>query len=385
MTARLLTSSSALLWGLQFAFLSPVLALLLTGLYGATPAEVGWVLAVYNAGGFVVSLAIPAWADRRRNYLAPLLIAGVLTIALAAALALATTLPLAAIALIVLGGPAAVGTTLLFAQLRHSGAGVAEVMNTRAIVSFSWVAGPPVATLVMGMFGDRAILPMLGVVGVLNVVTTLFMIRRGRTDASAPRTAQQDAEQHRSIRLPAVTLVVVAFVLLQATNSAVMSIMTLYVTAGLDLPVLWGGITLGVAALLEVPALWLIGRYSSRFSMKSLIIAGCVAGLAYYLVMMVLRDPVSLLAAQVLNALSFAVVSGIGMTLFQEIIPRPGLATGLFMNTRRMGAIISGGIIAVAGIPEYGFFGMFAVCAILTGVATVILGVVRSSARPSSS
>lgn len=119
--------------------------------------------------------------------------------------------------------------------------------------------------------------------------------------------------------------------------------------------------------------------------MKSLIIAGCVAGLAYYLVMMVLRDPVSLLAAQVLNALSFAVVSGIGMTLFQEIIPRPGLATGLFMNTRRMGAIISGGIIAVAGIPEYGFFGMFAVCAILTGVATVILGVVRSSARPSSS
>ena len=48
---RLLTSSAALLWGLQFAFLAPVLALLLVTLYDATPADVGWVLAVYNSGG----------------------------------------------------------------------------------------------------------------------------------------------------------------------------------------------------------------------------------------------------------------------------------------------------------------------------------------------
>ena len=53
---RLLTSSSALLWGLQLAFLNPVLALLLVSLFDATPADVGWVLAVYNAGGFVASI-----------------------------------------------------------------------------------------------------------------------------------------------------------------------------------------------------------------------------------------------------------------------------------------------------------------------------------------
>ncbi len=53
---RILVSSSALFWGLQFAFLNPVLALLLVALFGATPGEVGWVLTVYNASGFVASL-----------------------------------------------------------------------------------------------------------------------------------------------------------------------------------------------------------------------------------------------------------------------------------------------------------------------------------------
>jgi hypothetical protein len=57
MVKRLLVPSSALLWGLQLAFLSPALALILTNLYGATTAEVGWVLGIYNAGGFVASLA----------------------------------------------------------------------------------------------------------------------------------------------------------------------------------------------------------------------------------------------------------------------------------------------------------------------------------------
>jgi MFS transporter, SET family, sugar efflux transporter len=71
--------SSALLWGLQLAFLSPALALILTNLYGATTAEVGWVLGVYNAGGFVAALVLPGYADRKHNYLGPMLLCGALT------------------------------------------------------------------------------------------------------------------------------------------------------------------------------------------------------------------------------------------------------------------------------------------------------------------
>ncbi|MGB4779072.1 hypothetical protein [Microbacterium sp.] len=150
MSSRLLSSSSALLWGLQSAFLSPILALLLVALFDATPADVGWVLAVYNASGFVAALVIPGWADRTGNYLRPMLISAILTVALGVVLALVTALPVAVVALAIFGGPGAVGATLLFAELRRAGAGISEVMNTRALISFAWVGGPPMATFIMG-------------------------------------------------------------------------------------------------------------------------------------------------------------------------------------------------------------------------------------------
>src|SRR5215216_4805466 len=90
---RLLIPSAALLWGLQFAFLNPALALLLVVLFDATAAEVGWVLAVYNGSGFVASLVLPAYADRKGNYLWPLLACGLLTLALAVLLYATTSSP----------------------------------------------------------------------------------------------------------------------------------------------------------------------------------------------------------------------------------------------------------------------------------------------------
>lgn len=74
MRKPLLVPSSASLWGLQLASLSPALALILTTLYGATTTEVGWVLAIYNTSGFVASLVLPAWADRKHAYLSLMMV-----------------------------------------------------------------------------------------------------------------------------------------------------------------------------------------------------------------------------------------------------------------------------------------------------------------------
>jgi MFS transporter, SET family, sugar efflux transporter len=188
---RLLIPSAALLWGLQFAFLNPALALLLVALFDATAAEVGWVLAVYNGSGFVASLVLPSYADRKENYLWPLLACGVLTLALAVLLFITTSFPIAVIGLLVLGGPAGVGSSLLFAYLKYSGATPTEVVNTRAIVSVAWVAGPPLATLIIGVFGNRAVLLAIAAIAVLNIATTAAMLHERSaavpSQASRPR------------------------------------------------------------------------------------------------------------------------------------------------------------------------------------------------------
>ena len=389
MVRRLLVPSSALLWGLQLAFLSPALALILTDLYGATTAEVGWVLSIYNASGFVASLLLPGYADKKRDYLRPMLVCGALTLLLAVVLALATSLPIATIALVVIGGPAGVGSSLLYAHLRHSGARPADIVNTRAIVSVAWVAGPPLATFIIGWFGNRAILLAIAAVAVLNIATTAAMIaqrnaaaRAAVTTSGAPPPTPAVIEDESLVGRPGIVLIMAAFILLQATNATAMAIMTLYVTETLHLDVMWAGIALGVAAALEVPALIFIGRLSERYSHLGLIATSCVAGIAYYLGLAFVTGPVLLIGLQLLNSWFFAGITGIGLPLFQHMIPRPGLSTGLYMNTRRVGSIVSGPIIAIGSLTALGQRGIFLISAVLTLIGLAIIAIASRTTRP---
>ena len=302
-----------------------------------------------------------------------MLACGVLTLVLALILAGTTSLPIAVVALVVVGGPAGVGSGMLYAHLRHSGATPADIVNTRAIVSVAWIAGPPLATLIIGAFGNRAILLAIGAIAVLTSATTAVMIsqRSAAPDDGGPAGPAED--DHLALRRSAVVLIVAAFVLLQAANATVTSIMTLYVTETIRIDVIWAGIALGVAAGLEVPALVLIGKLSLRFSSLRLIASGCLAGIVYYVAMAYVGGPVLLLALQPLNAWCFAAIAGVGLTLFQQMIPRPGLSTGLYMNTRRIGAIVSGPIIAIGSTTVLGNRGIFLACGLLILLALVVI------------
>jgi hypothetical protein len=128
-------------------------------------------------------------------------------------LLLSTSLPVAVIGLVVLGGPAGVGSSLLYAHLRHSGASVSDVVNTRAIVSVAWVAGPPLATLIIGWFGNQAIL--------VGLATGLYMnTRRVGAIVSGPIIAigSMSALGYRGIFAVCAALTVVALVVIWAAS-----------------------------------------------------------------------------------------------------------------------------------------------------------------------
>lgn len=118
----------------------------------------------------------------------------------------------------------------------------------------------------------------------------------------------------------------------------------------------------------------MIGRLSDRYSSLRLMATGCLAGIAYYLAMAFVTGPVMLIALQLLNAWCFAAIAGVGLPLFQQMIPKPGLSTGLYMNTRRIGAIASGPIIAL-GSTSLGNRSIFIACGILTLVALAVIAV----------
>ena len=174
-----------------------------------------------------------------------------LTLALAVLLFVTTSFPIAVIGLLVLGGPAGVGSSLLFAYLKYSGARPADVVNTRAIVSVAWVAGPPLATLIIGTFGNRAVLLAIAAIAVLNIATTAAMLHErsaARAKSGEPTKQAESAADDQPMRRTGVAVIVAAFIALQAANSAAVSIMSLFVTETLGLDVMWAGVALGVAA-----------------------------------------------------------------------------------------------------------------------------------------
>lgn len=438
MSSRLLVSSSSLLWGLQFALLTPALALILSALYDASTADIGWTLAIYNTGAFIAALVIPVWADRHHSYVSTMLMAAVMTLLLALALALLTSLPAATAALVVLGGPAGVGVTLLFAHLRHAGESTAAIMNTRAVLAAAWMAGPPLAAAIIGVAGGRGVLWTIAAIAVANIATTVLLSTKQRPAAPSaaddtpaagtaestghtstapapvetselanhPSTAQPHPTAQPHVTAPAlgpeedpapsappplrigrwaVTLVILAVTLFQTTNATAVSFLTIYSVETLQLEALWGGLALGIAAGLEIPALVIFGRIGDRVSHLTVMVLGAVAGVGYYLGIALATGPVMLIGLQVLNAITVATVAGIGMTLFQEILPGAGFSTGLFMNTRRISAIISGPLIALGALEPLGQRGVFIACTVLTAIGLVVLeGVRRSPQRRES-
>jgi len=370
---RTLIPVAALLWGLQFAFLNPSIGLLLASLYDASAAQVGWALAAYNISGFVSTMIVPARADRAGDYVRPMVWCGILTVLLVTALALSTTLPMAVLALVALGGPAGVGVGLLFAHQRSTDASVEQVMRTRAVFSFAWVAGPPIATLLIGFTGPRSVLWAIGLIALVCVAVTVAL-QRTRTPAAAGGAESTDDRGALALLAdPEVARLVAAFTLLSAANNAAISTTTLLVTDRLDLDPVWGGVALAVAAGLEIPALLLLGRLSGRIDTRRLLAVGAVVAVAYYAVITVTQGPLLLVVAQVLNAIGVAAVSGIGLTVMQDVVPRPGLASGLFMNTYRGGAVLAGPLVAVGGSTSLGYGATFLAAAVVAAISLPLL------------
>lgn len=136
-----------------------------------------------------------------------------------------------------------------------------------------------------------------------NITTTAAMLRDQPTAQTEPAAPTEGTGDDGPMSRTRVGVIVAVFIALQATNTATVSIMSLFVTQTLGLPVTWAGVALGVAAGLEIPALLLVGRLNRRHPSLRLITVGCLTGIAYYAAMTWAHGPLLLLALQALNAL----------------------------------------------------------------------------------
>lgn len=146
------------------------------------------------------------------------------------------------------------------------------------------------------------------------------------------------------------------------------------------------GLLLSLCAALEVVVMGLfVVRPMARVS-HGLLIAGFLVFAAYFAVPLVFPTLAAFYFGQVLRAVAIAIISILGMSYMQELLPgRPGAAAALFGNTISAGALLSGlgtGLWANA----FGFWSIFPLSAVLAliGALAIAVGRPRAQSVPSA-
>jgi SET family sugar efflux transporter-like MFS transporter len=108
-----------------------------------------------------------------------------------------------------------------------------------------------------------------------------------------------------------------------------------------------------------------------------------VSGIAYSLIATSATAVWILLAAQVVNALFIAAISGPSISFVQDMMPdQPGRATTLFTNTFPIGAMLAGPLLGIAQRLDYRW--AFAMNAALCVLGLLCLLAMRPSRSPAA-
>ncbi|KOV85508.1 hypothetical protein ADL03_13025 [Nocardia sp. NRRL S-836] len=239
----------------------------------------------------------------------------------------------------------------LFAYGRAVSQGPSMVVSVlRTLLSVAWVAGPPVAALLVsevgwvGLFASTAAL-QLGVA----VIAWFLPVP---VEASQEKGAQEEVVEQGAPAGPSrgrISVVSVAFTFLQGSVALAVSGLPLFITTNLEGTAGDAGLVMGLCAALEIPMMLWFGALANRKSLHMLVVVGAAISLGYHGLMLVTDAVWQVMAAQLLHATVISLVMGVGINYFQSLDPgRPGHTTTMFSNTQIVGTMIAGPLLGVA-------------------------------------
>lgn len=252
----------------------------------------------------------------------------------------------------------------------------------RSAFSLGFITGPLIGTLLIAAVGFKGIFS--GTIGVFLLVALLIVLFL-KSNAEAPSNKAEvkvksfRLSQNRNVLVPFLVLIFMYIAhWISALNTA------LFITNNLGGTTSDVGLVSSICAALEIPFMIMLGVLSAKYSNRILMICGASMGAAYYLVVLFSGAMWQMLAAQVLLAIFVAVISAIGISYIQDLLPSmPGYASTLYSNSstigRLVGSLVGGGLASIVGY-RYSYV----LCFILIVISAIMLAVSgRDSARES--
>ncbi|MDQ0091356.1 MFS family permease [Paenibacillus anaericanus] len=243
----------------------------------------------------------------------------------------------------------------------------------RSAFSLGFITGPLIGTLLIAAVGFKGIFS--GTIGVFLLVALLIFLFLKSTTELKTSTAEVKVSsfrlsQNRNILLP--FLILILMYIAHWTSSINTALFITHNLGGTTSDV---GLISSICAALEIPFMIMLGLLSAKYSNRILMMCGAILGGAYYIVVLISGAMWQMLAAQILLAVFVAVISAIGISYIQDLLPSmPGYASTLYSNAstigRLIGSLVGGGLASIVGY-RYSFV----FCLILVIISLVILAV----------
>jgi SET family sugar efflux transporter-like MFS transporter len=216
------------------------------------------------------------------------------------------------------------------------------ISTLRMVFSVAWVAGPPVAALLLQAGGFRVL--YLTAAAMYAIAALVVFLRL--EEVSPPAHAERPAARRAGL---VVWCTVAAFAVMQAAGVLNVQAMSLYLGHVLHAQVRDAGLILGLCAALEIPLMLGFGALSARFPLRGLIVLGSGLGVVYYGLVSLVTHSWQIAALQLLNASFIAAVQGLGISYVQELLPgEPGRAATLAGNAFPVASLLAGPLLGVS-------------------------------------
>lgn len=232
----------------------------------------------------------------------------------------------------------------------------------RSMFSLGFITGPLIGSVLLNRYGFQGVFMSTALIFLLNGMLAFCFIK---TPVSQKGSGFKKPVPMRLHQNPRVLLPFLVLTLLYTAhwinnlNISLFIINTLGDSTGDVASVS------SICALLEIPLMLALGLLSAKYSNRLLMLWGILLGGAYYLLVLMSTELWHLLAGQLLLAFFVAVISAIGISYIQDLLPDlPGYASTLYTNSTTIGRL-AGSLTGGAAAQWIGYRHAYWICLLL--------------------
>jgi SET family sugar efflux transporter-like MFS transporter len=355
------------------AISGPYLVLFLVDQAGLSPLLLSVVLTARAVAGIAFATVFGGWIDRKPS-VAPLLLALAGSAVGYASLGFTTDFALLLViaAIPVAIGAAAFSQSIALAKRNFDRSNWRTANRAigvlRASWSLAWAIGPAIGAVVVGAFGFRGVF-FLSAAASAAALATLAVLRARPVSGDAGHDERPKSQNGG----PAIALAFAGLALFHTAmflGSIPLAIVMTTSLGGANSDV---GLAYSLCAALEIVVMGALIWRPLKRAERPAIMVGLAVFATYFVAMALAQSVGAVLSAQILRAIGIALVSYLGISFLQSLMPhRAGAAAALFSNAGQLGSVfaaLGAGLLAQA----FGYASIFVACAILSAAGLVMV------------